>query len=155
MAMDWYHYLKRYVWNERKTPYFIAVGKLDKGQADSETFLYALFFSLPGALVAAAALADIVQNGNFHSIWPGLYAVSVCVAAVLLRMLKTVTAAYYSITVPIALLAYLYFMGFHPKLGMIDQILLIAVLLLWIRYALRVAAIAKAYSGMPAIPEAE
>jgi hypothetical protein len=155
MAMDWYHYLKRYIWDERKTPFFIAVGKLDKGQANSEIFLYALFLSVPGALVVAAALADIVRNGNLDSIWPGLYAASVCVAAALLRVKKTMAAAYYSITVPVSLLAYLYFMGFHPKLGMIDQILLVAVLLLWLRYTVRVAAIAKAYSGMLEKPETE
>jgi hypothetical protein len=55
----------------------------------------------------------------------------------------------------VSLLAYLYFLGFHPKLGIVDQILLVAVMLLWLRYTVRVAAIAKTYSGMPEKPETE
>ncbi len=153
MAMDWYHYLKRYVWDEKKTPYFIAVDKLNRSQAESELFLYALFLSVPGALISAAALADVLQNGNLASIWPGLYASSVCLAAAILKLKKSMAAAYYSISVPVVMLAYLFFTGFNDKPFSLNHIVLVVVSLLWIRYAVRIAAMAKGYSGMPEKPE--
>jgi hypothetical protein len=155
MAMDWYHYLKRYVWDENKTPFFTAVGKLNRSQAESELFLYALFLSVPGALVAAAALADVLRNGNLASIWPGLYAASVCVAAAMLKLRKSQAAAYYSITAPVVMLAYLFIAGFDDRPFSLNHLVLIAMLLLWIRYTMRVVAMTKSYPGMPEKPETE
>jgi hypothetical protein len=153
MAMDWHHYVKRYVWDANKTPFFTAVPKLHKGQADSEIFLYALFLSAPGALLSAATAMHVVKSGIDATIWVGLYAFSVCIAAALLHTKKNMKAAYYSISAPVVLFGYLYFLGFHPNLVTVDKIVIIAVLLLWLRYTVRVVAIAKNYPNMPEKPK--
>lgn len=154
MAMDWYQYLKKYVWDEQKTPFLVDVDKLNKGQADSEIFLYALFLSVPGALVGAAAVAYGLRSGIDVLALVGAYGFSVCVAAALMHARKHLPSALYSISAPVMLFAYLYFQGFHPNLAWIDQIVLIVVLLLWLRYTVRVAAIVKRYPVMPEKPAA-
>ena len=78
MAMDWYEYLKKYVWDEHKTPFLVNVGKLNKSQADSEIFLYALFLSAPGALVGVAAVSHGLQAGIDGLALIGAYGFSLC-----------------------------------------------------------------------------
>lgn len=153
MAMDWYEYLKKYVWDEHKTPFLIDVGKLNKGQADSEIFLYALFLSVPGGLVGAAAVAHGLKAGVDGLALVGAYGFSVCIAAAWLHARKHLPSALYSVSVPVVLFGYLYFQGFHPNLAWIDQVVLITVLLLWLRYTVRIAAIAKRYQTMPEKPK--
>ena len=147
--MDWYHYVKKYVWDERKTPYLVAVAKLDRGQANSEIFLYAMFLGVPGALVATAATASVLESGSTLSAAVGAYALTICIAAGTLHARKLVHAAYYSITLPLALLVYLYYQKFGPEISLLDKTVLVIVLLLWLRYTIRVAAICKAYPGLP------
>ncbi len=146
--MDWHNYLKRYVWNDDKTPYLVAVDKLTRQQANSEIFLYTLCLAVPGGLIAAAAIADIVQNGNMVAAWPGLYACTVCIAALLLGARKSMWSAFYSLSVPVVMLAYLYFRDIQAGNVRFDHYVLIVVMLLWIRYTVRVVAITKAYPGM-------
>lgn len=153
MVMDWYHYLKRYVWDENKTPFLIDVDKLSKRQADSEIFLYAMFLSVPGALTAAAAVAYGLQNGFDRLAWIGVYGFSVCVAAALLHTKKHMVSALYCVSVPVVLFAYLFVQSYHPKLAWLDQLVLTAVLLLWLRYTARIAAIVKRYPSMPEVPK--
>lgn len=152
MAMDWYHYLKRYIWDESKTPFLIDVDRLNKGQADSEIFLYALFLAVPGALAGAAAVAHSLKDGLDALALVGLYGFSVVIAAGLLHARKRLAPALYTVSVPVLLIAGLILHGFHPNLAWIDQIVLIAVLLLWLRYTVRVAAIVKHYPDMPEKP---
>ena len=155
MAMDWYHFLKRYVWDENKTPFLIDVDKLNKSQANSEIFLYALFLAVPGALAGAAAVAHAMQDGLDALALVGLYGFTMVGAAALLHARKHVPSAYYSVTAPILLIVGLILHGFHPRLAWLDQIVLIAVLLLWLRYTVRVAAIVRHYPQMPEKPKTE
>ena len=152
MAMDWHHYLKKYVWDDDKTPYLISVDKLTKTQAKNEVFIYALFLSVPAALLGAAVLGHSLEHGLGSLAWAGIYALSVCIAAGWLHLSKSPLAAFYSMPVPMVILAYLLLQGFHPRLGWIDQLLIVAVLLLWLRYTFRIAAIARRYDAMPDAP---
>ena len=152
MAKDWHDYLKKYIWDEEKTPFLVAVDRLHKSQAHNEIFLYALFLSVPAALVAAAAVASSLRYGVDLLILVGLYGASVCVAAAWLYLRKSRFAAIYSVSVPLVLLAYLLWQGFHPRLGALDQMVIVVVLLLWLRYTVRIHAIVRRYASMPERP---
>ncbi len=65
--------------------------------------------------------------GATRHLWPGLY----CAAT------------------PLAALLYLLVVGFPPRLGTIDHVVIIAFILLWGWYATRIVAIARAYPDMP------
>jgi len=43
MDSDWEKLVKRYVWNDERTPYFTRVANLSRRQAHYELFGYALF----------------------------------------------------------------------------------------------------------------
>ncbi len=58
-------------------------------------------------------------------------------------------AAWYCAAVPLVALLYFFLYGFHPNLNAIDHAALIGFGLIWLRYSLRVVAIARAYRGMP------
>ena len=51
--MGWYEYVRKYVWDDEKTPYFTGVAKLSRTQADKEIFAYAV---LAGFLFAFLAV---------------------------------------------------------------------------------------------------
>ena len=40
------NFLKRYVWDPETTPYFTAISKLSRSQADNELFFFAIMFSV-------------------------------------------------------------------------------------------------------------
>jgi len=40
------NFLKRYVWDPETTPYFTAIAKLSRSQADSELFFFAIMASV-------------------------------------------------------------------------------------------------------------
>ena len=52
--MSWFDYIRKYVWNEEKTPYLVPVGMLSRTQARNELFsfsvLMAAFFFVIGLL---------------------------------------------------------------------------------------------------------
>lgn len=152
MAMDWYHYLKKYVWDEDKTPFLVAVDKLNKTQADSEIFLYALFVAVPGGLLGAAAVAHGLRSGLDELALIGAYGFSLCLAAALLHKRKHLLSALYTVSGPLVLFGYLILWGFHPNLAWIDKIVLVAVLLLCLRYTVRIVAIVRRYPSMPEKP---
>ena len=43
MYSEWEKLVKRYVWNDERTPYFTRVAKLSRRQAHYELFGYAIF----------------------------------------------------------------------------------------------------------------
>jgi hypothetical protein len=145
--MDWDKLLKRYVWNEAKTPYFIAVGRLTRSQARHELFVYTLFLGVLFGFLALAALSPRHPHG--HSEIVPLYAFSVVCAAIVLGITKHHYAALYCASAPVAGLAYFAVYGFNAGLGVFDKVLLVAAMLVWLRYCVRTIALARAYQGMP------
>ena len=81
----------------------------------------------------------------------GLYAFSILCAAISLHLRKNVGLAVYTVTAPIALLLYFAIDGFPAKLHTIEQLGLVIITLIWLRYSLRVVAIAKAYPRLSSI----
>jgi hypothetical protein len=145
--MDWDKLLKRYVWDDAKTPYFISVGRLTRSQARHEIFVCTLFLGILFGVLAVAALSARHPHG--HSGIVPLYAFSVACAAILLGITKHPYAALYCASAPVAGLAYFAVYGFHASLGTFDKVLLVVAMLIWLRYCVRVVAITRAYVRMP------
>ncbi len=147
--MDWHHYVKKYVWDEKKTPYFVPVPRLTRGQAKSEIFIYVLFIGVPSMLMAIGTTGSVLETGSTLSATIGIYTITLCIAAAMLHAKKLTIAAYYTISLPVVLLIYLYFRQRYMDVAIFDTIVLVAVLLAWLRYIFRVVAICKIYPGLP------
>ena len=145
--MSWDKYIKRYVWDDNKTPYFVAVPKLNRTQADHELFAYTLFIALLFAAISIISLSEAAPHGKSPGV--ALYCLSVFCTAVLFGVTRHVHAAHYLALAPLASLGYFFFVGFPPGLATIDELLLVCVSLAFLRYSMRVVAIAKAYPDMP------
>jgi hypothetical protein len=142
--VNWEKLFKRYIWDDERTPYLVPAGRMTRKQADYEIFGYALFFCTLFSIVflvalSAGGMSDLVA----------IYIFSAIAGTVVLAVTKHLYAAYYCSTVPVtALLGFLYF-GFPANLAPIDQLVVIAFTLIWLRYSWRLISIAKAYSDMP------
>ena len=147
--MDWHNFIKKYVWDENKTPYFTRVEKLTQEQARNEAFIYTVVMCTVAAVAALFAAASASRQPDLLLVIAAAYSVSVGASAVLFGFYKHVYAAVYCMTAPVA--AFLYFLsaGFHPNLHTVDHVVLTGCMLLWLLYSLRVVAIAKAYPDMP------
>lgn len=148
---SWEKYVKKYVWDDDSTPYFIPVQKLKRYQADKELFIYAFFLATPATLLTAGIGSQIVSGGIYDNLIVGVYAFSVFCAAVYLHFRKNLYAALYTVTAPFAMLLHFTLNGFPSKLHTIEQVGLVIVTLIWLRYTIRVVAIAKAYPGLSSI----
>jgi dipeptide/tripeptide permease len=146
-GMSWEKYLKRYVWDDAKTPYFVRVAKMNKVQANNEIFAYALFLAVLFGVISVASLSGDAPQGRSSAI--SIYAFSVVCGAIFLAMTKSYYAACFCASAPLAALLHFFLEGFHPRLGLIDELLLLAITLAILRYSLRVIAIAKNYDRMP------
>lgn len=147
--MDWHNFIKKYVWDENKTPYFTRVEKLTQEQARNESFIYTVVMCTVAAVAALFAAASASRHPDLLLVAAAAYSVSIGVSAVLFGFYKHIYAAVYCMTAPVA--AFLYFLtaGFHPNLHTVDHVVLTVCMLLWLIYSLRVVAIAKAYPDMP------
>lgn len=149
MAMNWYEYVKKYVWDEKKTPYFVKVDKLTKSQARSELFVYTLFLAILFGIIAAVLLSENGRAEGFRAVALGYYAFTVLCAAVALGGTKHLYAALYCVAAPVGAFLSIVYSGLRPDLATIDKYALLVVTLIWLRYAVRVVAIAKGYERMP------
>jgi hypothetical protein len=144
----WEKYVRKYVWDEDKTPYFIAATKLKQDQANKEIFLYCFFLATPAALIVVAYVNILVEGGAGSYLAVGLYSASVLFCAAFLNFRKSVTAALYAISAPITVLLYFAINGFAPRLHVVEQIAMVIIVLLWLRYTFRIVAIAKVHPGL-------
>ncbi len=147
--MDWHHYVKKYVWDTNKTPYFVPVPRLTRIQAHNEIFIYALFVGVPAMLVTVATTTSVLDSGSSTAAMFAIYALTLGIAAGLLHVRKHTLAAYYTMSLPLALLAYLYLRQQHTDVALFDTLVLVAVMLGWLRYLYRVTKICEAYGDMP------
>ncbi len=145
--MSWDKFIKRYVWDDIKTPYFVRVAKLNKVQANNEIFVYALFLAVLFGVISVASLSGDAPRGRSDAV--SIYAFSVVCGAIFLRMTKSLFAAWFCASAPLAALLFFFLVGFHPRLGLVDELVLLTVTLAIFRYSLRIVAIAKTYDRMP------
>ena len=142
MDLGWEKLVKRYVWDDERTPYFTRAARLTPAQARYELFAYAVFTAVLFGVLALAALAPRAPHGG-AAIVP-LYAFSVLCAAVVLGATRRLAAALWCAAAPLGALAYFAAFGFPPNLDPVDRVVLVAVLLAWLAYGGRVVAIARA-----------
>ena len=140
-------YFKKYIWDDERTPYFVPVARMTRRQADYELHAYAVFVGILFAMVTGGALLS--QDPQIKSDAVAVYGFTVVCATIIFGFTKAVYAAWYCAVAPLVALLYFFLYGFHPNLNAIDHAVLIAFGLIWLRYSLRVVAIARAYPGMP------
>ena len=145
--MNWESFIKKYIWDDDKTPYFVAVHRLTKYQATNELFIYTVFIGLVFSLIAIFSLTENAPHGVSRGM--AFYAFTVASSAVVFGVTKHVIAASYFALAPLATLAYFFFWGFPPDLATIDKAFLVSLTLGLQVYSIRVVAIAKAYPTMP------
>jgi hypothetical protein len=151
--MSWDKFVKRYVWDDTKTPYFVRVAKLTKVQAGYELFSYSLFLGILFAVISVVSLSDQAPQGRSDVV--SLYAFCVVCGAIVLSMTKSSAAAHVCASAPPAALLYFFLEGFPPGLGEIDKWVLVGAALGLLGYSLRVVAMAKFYPNMPDAVEGE
>ena len=139
-------YFRKYIWDEQRTPYRVPVARLTRRQAEHELLFYATLSGVLFALVALAALSDRLPHGDASLV--SLFAFTQVCASLLLGMTRSAWAAVYCATAPLAALLYFGLFGFHPSLGTLDKVLLVAAAILWTLYARRLASVARAYPGL-------
>jgi hypothetical protein len=140
-------YIRKYVWDDERTPYLVPAARMTRRQADYELHAYAVFVGILFGLVAGGALLS--QDPQVRSEAVAVYGFTVVCAALIFGFTKAVHAAWYCAAAPIVALLYFFLHGFHPSLSAIDHAFLIVFGVIWLRYSLRVVAIAKAYPDMP------
>ena len=121
----WEKYVKKYVWDEDKTPYFIPASKLKRDQANKEIFLYCFFLAVPAALFVASFVSALQATGELHNLSLGLYAASILICAAYLKLKISTTAALFAINAPIVLLLHFAINGFdvpNLKINALDVV---------------------------------
>lgn len=146
MALDWVSMFKRYVFDEARTPQFIAVAKLTRTQAHYEVLYYALLAVPVAVLGGLAALSGRLPHGDVPLV--AFYALAVGWATALFAWNKNQIAGTFAATFPIAMLLYFAVFGFPGALGGYDCYLVLGIVVLWALYAWRLVRLAAAYPGM-------
>jgi hypothetical protein len=149
--MDFQRFVRKYVWNDEKTPYLTKVGRLTKRQARSELFIISILFAAFFFVIGMAALLDVSIVAG--SIGVAVYAFAICSAALMLAAMHHPAAALVCATAPPIVLLFLLFEGFPPQLHMLDKVLIAAVLLALAVYMYRVVRIANVYPGLDEGPD--
>jgi len=151
--MAWEKFVKRYVWDDTKTPYFVRVAKLSKVQAGYELFSYSLFLAVLFAVISVSSLSEQAPQGRSDVV--SIYAFCVVCSAIILATTKSSAAAHVCASAPLAALLFFFLEGFPPGLGEIDKWVLVGAALGLFGYSLRVVAMAKSYPDMPDAVEGE
>jgi len=153
MDSEWEKFVKRYVWNDERTPYFTRVAKLSRRQAHYELFGHALLLGVLSGVLAVAALSTDLPHGDARGV--SLYAFTVCCTSVLLGATRHPWAAIWCAGAPLAALAYLAFYGFPRDLDDAGKLLIVGANAGLLLYGPRLVAVARAWPGLsgPAEPD--
>ncbi len=144
--MNWEKLFRKYIWDDQTTPYLVTYDKLNRRQANSEILVYCLF---QGIFFAIVVIASLRGGPDGRALGAALYGFSVVCAAALFGMLKSQPAALYLSATPLVALAYIFLYGLSSERAAIDTIFVTVVLLLLLRYSLRIVAIARIYPDLP------
>ena len=148
--LDWEGMFRKYVWNPTTTPYLTAPTDLSQRQANSEIRFYCWFLSV---LFGVVALTSFKNGTGIGSVGVPYYGFSVVCAAIMFGIAKIYAAALYLSATPLVGLAYLWIYGIGEERPLGDSVIVTVVLLLLMRYSLRIVAIARAYPDLPAQPD--
>lgn len=144
--MNWEKLFLKYIWNDQTTPYLVPVEKLNRRQGNSEILIYSLFL---GVFFGAAALISLRGGPEVRSLGVAYYGFSVVCAAVLFVTLKSYLAALYLSATPLVALVYIFAYGLGAEREPIDTVIVTVILILLLRYSLRIVALARIYHELP------
>ena len=147
--MNWYDFVKKYVWNDTKTPYLTGTGRLSKEQAHSEIFIYVFFLVSLFGVIALVSIARMLEGEGLLAIAASVVAVTVVVSACVLHTTKLLNAALYCLIAPVASAGLIITDALGRPLETIDKYFLIGFTGVWLWYAFRVVAIARNFAAMP------
>jgi hypothetical protein len=146
--VDWPSLVRRYVWDEEKTPYLVATDRLTPAQARSEAFVYAFLLAVGAAGVTFLGVLGGARGGALGSPGVALYALTVLVAAVTLCLTGHPGAALYAATAPLAVGAGALSGLLRPDMSGAERIILTGLSGLWLGYAARIVRIARRLHGL-------
>lgn len=141
--MDFQNFVRKYVWNDEKTPYLTKVGRLTQRQARNELFVFSVLIATFFFVTGMAALLGVTIVAG--SLGVALYSFAVCCAALALAATRHPVAAMAAATAPPVALLFLLVEGFPPQLHWPDKLLIAGVLLALWAYTIRVVRIVRAY----------
>jgi hypothetical protein len=141
------NFLKRYVWDPETTPYFTAISKLSRSQADNELFFFAIMSSV---LFGVGTFTSITGQAPYGvSKVAAIYCFTIVSAVVLVGTVKNIYAAYYATSAPLVVFVTLFVYGFPTKMELIDELVLLVIVLCVARYMWRVITVCRVYSILP------
>lgn len=145
--MGWPDLVRKYVWDEEKTPYLVRSGRLRPGQARSELFVYAFLLAILAAVVAVVAATGDDRLGPLASPEVALYALTILAAAIVLGVSGHPAAAAYCATAPVAVGLGALAGVLRPDMAGAETVVLAAFGVLWLGYATRIVRIARRLHG--------
>ena len=143
--LDWEGMFRKYIWNVETTPYLTPVSELTQRQANSEIRFYCWFVIVLFGVVTLASIKSAVGDSLAGAPY---YGFSVICAAVLFGIAKTYAAALYLSAAPLVSLVYLWIYGMGTERPLGDSIIVTIILVLFLRYSLRIVSLAKAYPDL-------
>jgi hypothetical protein len=152
MTSNWYTFIRKYVWNDDKTPYLIKVDKLNRRQARSELFIYVWFLASLYGMWTLVAIVKLMPAGDLMATALTFYCLSMFLTALFFGLTKNAYAALYRVSAPVMACLILVTNALATQLSTLDKWAVATVCLLWLRYTWRVLAITRAFDGMPVGP---
>jgi hypothetical protein len=152
MTSNWYTFIRKYVWNDDKTPYLIKVDKLNRRQAKSELFIYTWFLASLYGMWTLVAIAKLMPADDLVDTALTFYCLSMFLTALFFGLTKNPYAALYSVSAPLMACLILVTNALATQLSTLDKWAVATVCLLWLRYTWRVLAITRAFEDMPEGP---
>lgn len=140
--MDWPTLVRRYVWDEEKTPYLVPAPRLTTAQARSELFVYAFLIAILASVVSVVTVLGRGEGGSPASLMVAVYAATVLLAAIVLGAAARPAAAWYCATAPMALWLAALAGVFRPGMSAGERLALAIASALWLAYAVRVVRVA-------------
>jgi hypothetical protein len=141
--VNWPSLVRRYVWDEERTPYLVRVDRLTGGQARNELFVYAFLLATLAAVVAAVAVLGDGRTGLLTAPGVSLYAVMLLLAAIALGAAGYPAAAWFCLTAPAALWLTASTGLLRPGMEGGERLVIAIASALWLGYATRVVRIAR------------
>jgi hypothetical protein len=143
--VDWPGLVRKYVWDEERTPYLVPSYRLTPRQIRSELFVYGFLLAILAAIACVVAVAGrATQVGTPVAV---LYAFTVLVAAVVLGASGHPVAAAYCATAPLATAAAAMLGMLRPDMSGAERILFLAFSVLWLGYGARIVRVARRLHG--------
>lgn len=142
--MDFDKLLRKYVWDDEKTPYFTPARQLTRRQAHYELIAYGFFLGILFSAVSFIFLTGAA--GQAKSFPAALFAFLIVCGAAILAFTRTVMTGNFLVLAPVGGISYLLVNGVRPSWGTIDVVFISLMLLAWLAYAWRVIAVCRRFS---------